>query len=151
MRKYVLNVNLFFVFLKLTHGIKLYPPGPPGQAPVNADPGTPVVAETYDECVFTDPTETFYNQLLRLSNLPEVHLNEDRAQDAMGVFSDEQDFQALLEAQKFLQSELVAIKERFHLVDREMTQVDEALKDIQDTSRARRATRVPASANKPKT
>ena len=76
-------------------------------------------------------------------------MNEESAQKALGVFSDEQDFQALLEAQKFLQSELVSVRERFKTVDAEMAEVDEALKEIQSKPRARKAsTRAPTTTGK---
>ena len=99
--------------------------------------------------MFTDLTESFYNQLLRLSDLTEVHLNEESAQKARGVFSDEQDFQALLEGQNFLQSWSQSGNGLFKTVDAEMAEVDEALKEIQSKPRARKAsTRAPATTGK---
>lgn len=122
----------------VTHGIKLYPPPPPNSPPgtvVPSDTETPVVAETYDEVVFTDPTEPLYQQLLTVSQLPPVHLKEPRVQNALASFSDNADFQALLEARKFLQTELGALQERFQVVESETTQMDQALRDMAEKSR----------------
>jgi hypothetical protein len=125
---------------------------PPGLAPTNvvppADADIPVVAETYDECVFTDPTEAFYQQLLRLSNLDPVPLKEPRVQAALGQFSDERDFQLLLEAQKFLQFELVTVRERLQLIDSEMSQIDDNLRQAQEKTRSKKTPRGISSSKK---
>ena len=110
-------------------------------APLSADVDTPVVAEAYDAVVFTDPTEVFYQQLLRVSSLPPVSLKEDRVQGALGKYSDEQNFQALLEAKKFLEKELTGVRERFQQVEGEMSQVDKALRVVQEKARTRKTQR----------
>jgi hypothetical protein len=103
----------------------LYPPNTaPHQAP--ADPNTPVVAETYDEVVFTDPTEPFYHQLLAVRDAPKKPDLYSHAKH-FGTFSDEPDMLVLLEAQKFLQSELPSAKERWTNVSKELDEVEDAL------------------------
>lgn len=87
------------------------------------------MAETYDEVVFTDPTETFYGQLMQLSSAPTVEYSQEAQ---FGKFSDTEDFHALLEAQKFLEQELASVKERLLNVDGELVQVDEGLREVQE-------------------
>lgn len=99
------------------------------------------MAETYESVAFTDPTEVFYQHLLRVSSLPAVFLKEERVQGALGKFSDEQDFQALLEAKKFLENEISGVRERFQQVETETSQVDKALRIMQEKARTRKAQR----------
>jgi hypothetical protein len=110
----------------VSHGIKLYPPG----TPANTIPETsaPVVAESYDEVVFTDPTEPFFAQMQRLivNPLPPVEYSQ---RDHFGKFSDHDLCTALIEAQKFLQGELGGVKQRLLTIDDEMLQVDNALRE----------------------
>jgi len=127
---------------QVAHGIKLYPPGAPANV-VPTDTESPVVAESYDEIVFTDPTESFYNHMQRLSSAPPISNYSQEAH--FGQFSDTEDFQALLEAQKFLQEELIVAKERLQLVDTDMQEVDEALREIQERKAGQQRTRPPPS------
>lgn len=121
---------LLFSQLEVTHGIKLYPPGTPANVvPTNKEP---VLEEHYDEVVFTDPTEGFYRQLMRISSVPSVTSNLEQVQAAFGQFTDEEVFQTLLESQKFLQTDLLAVKERLKLIMSETDEVDEALRQVQD-------------------
>lgn len=123
---------------QFSHAIKLYPPGTPANAlPNNTE--TPVVSETYDEVVFTDPAETFYVQLRRLASLPSVEYSQ---QAHFGRFSDTEDAQALLEAQKFLRTELAAARMKLDRLDREMVTVEESLREVHE----RRATKGRSSA-----
>lgn len=141
---YIYIFESLFRLLQFPHGIKLYPPPPPNSppgAPLSADVDTPVVAETYESITFTDPTELFYQQLLRVSSLSPVFLKEDRVQKALGIFSDESDFQALLEAKKFLENELSGVRERFQQVEGETSQVDKALRIMQEKARNRKSQR----------
>lgn len=136
---------LFFIFIqqyiKVSHGIKLYPPGAAGNI-VTADAEVPVVAESYDEVVFTDPTENFYRQLQRLATAPSITYSQ---QDHFTTFSDGDDFQALLEAQKFLQIELATVKERARIVEVELQQADQEQRSAQERSKTTTAaTAVPA-------
>jgi phosphate starvation-inducible protein PhoH len=84
-----------------------------------------VVAETYDEVVFTDPSESFYNQLLRISVIPKVESSQQ--EHLQKVFNDNDDFLALLEAQKLLQDEISKAKERFRVVSEELQAADQEL------------------------
>jgi hypothetical protein len=114
------------IWSQVSHGIKLYPPG----TPANTIPETsaPVVAESYDEVVFTDPTEPFFAQLqgLIVNPLPPI---EYSLRDHFGKFSDHDLCTALIEAQKFLQGELNGVKQRLLTIDDEMLQVDNALRE----------------------
>jgi hypothetical protein len=119
---------LSFSIDQVAQGIKLYPPGTPVNAiPTNTE--KPVVAETYDEVVFTDPTESFYGQLMQLSSATKLEYSQ---QDHFEQFVDNDDLQALLEAQKFLKQELVTVKERLLTVDVELQQVGEGLREVQE-------------------
>jgi hypothetical protein len=126
----------------VSHGIKLYPPGAAGNI-VTADVEVPVVAESYDEVVFTDPTEQFYRQLQRLTTAPSVTYSQ---QDHFTTFSDGDDFQALLEAQKFLQYELTTVKERARMVELELQQADQEQRAAQEHSKATSGTTTKATA-----
>jgi hypothetical protein len=53
-------------------------------------------------------------------------------QDHFEQFVDTDDFQTLLEAQKFLKQEMVTVKERLLTVDVELTQVGEGLREVQE-------------------
>lgn len=146
---------LLYPIFQLPHGIKLYPAvspnAPSGAPPPVSDTDTPVVSETYDEVVFSDPTEVFYKQLLQVSELPVVHLKEDRVQGALKPYSDEQQFLALLEAKKFLERELVTVKSRFQLVESESKLVDAAIREVQERNKTRKAQRGTAASKKQKT
>lgn len=124
--------------MQVTHGIKLYPPGSTNQSPPTMEP---VVAETYDEAVFTDPNEAFYHQLQHLSILPKVRSNDEQVQGCFLKYSDNDDFQKLVEAQRFLENELSSVKERMKLATEEVEQVDVALRDVQEARKAASAAR----------
>jgi hypothetical protein len=103
------------------------------------------VFETYDEVVFTDPTETFYSLLLRYASLPSVEYSQ---QAHFQQFSDTEDAQALLEAQKFLQSELAATKERLGTLDHDLVHVEESIRAIHE-KRANKARAAAAASSSP--
>lgn len=96
----------------------------------------PVVAETYDEAVFTDPNEVFYQQLQSVSMLPKIASNDAQVQECFLTYSDNDDFQKLVEAQRFLEKELSSVKERMKLVTEEVEQVDGALREVQEQKKA---------------
>jgi hypothetical protein len=112
---------------KISQPVKLYPPGQPVHIPQDTE--TPVVTEIYDEVVFTNPTETFFQQLNSIRSVPTVTYSQ---QAHFPKYSDTEDMKALLEAQKFLKNELELAKERFMLVDEELAKVDEALRQQLD-------------------
>ena len=108
----------------MTHPIKLYPPGTPiNTIPESADP---VVSESYDEVVFTDPTESFFSLLQRLAVVPTAEYSQ---REHFPVYSDHDLCTALLEGQKYLQHELEEIKTRLLNVETETQQVDAALRE----------------------
>ena len=96
----------------------------------------PVVAETYDEVVFTDPNEPFFHQLMRISIVPRIHSNYPEVQNCLSQFSDSDDLMKLVEAQRFLERELSSVKERMKLVTEDMEQVDVALREVQEAKNA---------------
>ena len=94
-----------------------------------SDDAPPVVAENYDEVVFTDPNETFFQQLMRISVVPKIEYSQ---QDYLQkVFSDNEDFLVLMEAQKVLQEELAKAKAQFRVVSEELQSVDQAVATAQ--------------------
>lgn len=155
----------------VNHTIKLYPQGAPqasgsaNNALVQQSTEKPVVAETYDEVVFTNPTESFFRSLTEITAVPPSAATEETASFAISanagnkankggdkpsrsaatsttaktpmssswrdhlttVYSDQEDFLALIAAQKFLQDELAGIKQRFQMVNDEITAVDQKL------------------------
>jgi hypothetical protein len=100
--------------------------------------------------LFTDPTEEFYRQLQRVSVLPKIEYSQQA--HIMKEFTDQDDFLALLEAQKFLQSEIAAVKERFSQVTGDLTLAEARLQQAHETKKAKLPSRKsrPAS-KKPKT
>mmetsp|Transcript_23645 Transcript_23645/g.36511 ORF Transcript_23645/g.36511 Transcript_23645/m.36511 type:complete len:315 (+) Transcript_23645:233-1177(+) len=123
----------------LTHGIKLYPPGATNITPTTSK--EPVIAENYDEVVFTNPAENFYKQLMRTSVAPKVQSAEPTVQAAFKSYADEDDFQKLIEAQKFLEKELTAVKERMIFATTSLVKVEEALREIQEAKKASSSSR----------
>ena len=136
------NYTFFFLQFQITHTIRLYPIPPDPNAPSTTnttssagkdDPHAPVVAETYDEVVFTNPTETFFEQLRQVPLAPSVEYSHA---EHLGQFSDAADFLALVEAQKFIAQELDALKERMDVVNGEMEETDIELRDAQEKAKA---------------
>jgi hypothetical protein len=121
----------------LTHGIKLYPPGAAATVVAGSTASTtePVVAEDYDEIVFTDPNRAFADALHSISSLPTIE-SQYSQKDHFLVFSDADDAKILLEAQQFVQDQLASVKQRMQHVDAEMKEVDAALIELDRSSRA---------------
>lgn len=139
---------LFLVFLlypdsngvfddeQVAHGIKLYPPGSSG-ATVPSNTETPVVAETYDEVVFTNPNKSFFSTLQALRNLPTIE--SDYSQHKyFQRFSDTEAVHALLEAQRVLTKQIAAAKGRLQHVDTEMAEADAILLELERRKAASR-------------
>lgn len=96
---------------------------------MQTDTETPVVSEKYDEVVFTNPKETFFQQLQSVGRAPPVKYSQE---DHFLQYSDTKEMKLLLEAHAFLQSELAVAKERLLQVDGDLAQVDEALRNQQE-------------------
>jgi len=140
--------------LVLMHLIKLYPPitananapssgtgvGDGGSTASDKKEGQPVIHEFYDEVIFTDPTESFHNQLLSGSlstvDIPKVKSNELAVQESFKSYSDEEDFKILLEAQKFLENELASVKDRILRADCNKNELDIALMEVSAKAKA---------------
>lgn len=134
---------------KITHGIKLHPPGAPTTISAAADTTTPVVSEVYDEVVFTDPNENFFQQLQDVRNVLSIE-TEYSQHKHFTQFSDTNDTLALLEAQNFVQRQLSEAKERLKLVDDDLEQVENNLivaREQQQQQRAAAAAAAVAPAN----
>ncbi|KAL7544612.1 hypothetical protein ACHAWF_007989 [Thalassiosira exigua] len=112
----------------LTHGIRLYPNKAPATA---ADPSAymnttvPVVAEKYDEVVFTNPKAEFHRSLVgaRKKKLPYPLSNEPSVADHFRTYGDEEDVRTMLAAKQFLEGELRGAKDRLARVDKELEAV----------------------------
>jgi phage antirepressor YoqD-like protein len=126
------NQSSFFLVPQMNHGLKLYPPGSTNMQPTKE----PVVAEVYDEAVFTDPKEFFFQSLMQVADLPKVQFADPAIQACFQSFSDEDDFQRLLEAQKFLTKELNQVKARMKSATMEMEQVDNELSQVHEAKKA---------------
>lgn len=140
--EYHFSHTFFFwicLILQLNHGIKLYPPGVPQVAPTSTK--EPVLAEHYDEVVFTDPNETFYRQLMQTSLAPKIQSGEANVQKSFGVYSDADDFHKLVEAQNFLSKELQTVKERMRIAPEELQQVEDGLREVQEAKKASSSSR----------
>lgn len=109
----------------LNHGIKLYPPGTPANTlPTNTE--KPVVAESYDEVVFTNPNESFFRALQTVREAPLIG-SQYSQHEHFGTFTDTDNMHALLEAQKFLQTQLRTIRERLKLVQQDSVRMEEQI------------------------
>mmetsp|Transcript_25071 Transcript_25071/g.35737 ORF Transcript_25071/g.35737 Transcript_25071/m.35737 type:complete len:131 (+) Transcript_25071:74-466(+) len=95
----------------------------------------PVVAESYDEVVFTDPKESFYEQLRSLSEATPIPSSDATVQACFGKFNDEDDFLRLLEAQKFLEREVMLVKERIRVASDEMEGIDDTLRELAEAKK----------------
>jgi YEATS domain-containing protein 4 len=124
--------------LVLTTPLKLYPSAASDNKHSSLKDGEPVIHETYDEVVFTDPTEIFYKQLIlghgggSLNDsypltFPKVYFHEASVQERLPLYSDEDDVKALLEAQKFLSTELSSVKDRILKAKQAKAELDQAL------------------------
>eukprot|EP00934_Nitzschia_sp_Nitz4_P005114 Nitzschia sp. Nitz4//scaffold21_size171442//78450//79621//NITZ4_002164-RA/size171442-augustus-gene-0.183-mRNA-1//1//CDS//3329542420//5104//frame0 len=118
----------------MNHGIKLYPPGAaPNTMPIidpnSTTPPEPVVAEVYDEVVFTDPSEHFFRQLINVSNAPRIESSQHKYLTQR--YDDQADSALLVAAAQFLKEELVKAKQRFLLVNQEFESVSRALEEAQ--------------------
>ena len=149
----------------LNHTIKLYPQGTPAPNNSNAllqqSTEKPVLAEMYDEVVFTDPTESFFKSLTQITAVPvesegvddksSKQEEDDRTspwkKHLNVVYSDQEDFLALIGAQKFLQDELSKVKQRFQLVNDDITTVDQKLLLVQQQKQREAAAAAISGAN----
>ena len=118
----------------------------PNAVPTTENTTEPVVAETYDEVVFTDPSESFFRQLQRISVVPPVESSQRAHQQE---FSDADDFLALIEAQKFLQTEIATVKERFQQVTQDLSQVEADLAKATTEGKTNKPSASSSSSTKP--
>lgn len=116
----------------LTHGIRLYPQRMP---PTSADPTAymnttvPVVAERYDEVVFTNPKSDFHQNLINENSelLSYPLSNETNVARYFRTYGDEDDIKMMLAAKTYLEGELCNVKERLLRVDVELDDVKRTL------------------------
>ena len=73
--------------------------------------------------------------------MPKVKSNDAQVQECCLTYSDNDDFQKLVEAQRFLDKELSSVKERMALVTQETEQVEGALREVQEAKKAATAAR----------
>lgn len=96
--------------IDLLHSIKLYHPSP--QPPLNVK--KPVMAEVYDEIVFTDPNEDFYRNLLQYTKARKV---PTAMSEFYTVFDAESDVQQLTFVQDHILKEIDVAKARLLQLD----------------------------------
>jgi hypothetical protein len=130
---------------QVTHGIKLHPPRTSTSNTIANDTQVPVVSEIYDEVVFTDPKESFFQQLIEVRKVPSVE-SEYSHHEHFTLFSDTDDVHALLEAQKFLQQQLLEAKQRLKALDDALEQVDAELEATHEDQQAQRGSSTSAAA-----
>jgi hypothetical protein len=130
---------------QVTHGIKLHPPRTSTSNAISNDTQVPVVSEIYDEVVFTDPNESFFQQLIEVRKVPSIE-SEYSHHEHFTQFSDTDDVHALLEAQKFLQQQLLEAKQRLKAVDDALEQVDGELEAVHDEQQSQRGSSTSAAA-----
>jgi len=82
-----------------------------------------VVAEKYDEIVFTNPREDFHQCLLNGHKNAYPLSNEQSVLQHYRTYGDEGDVKALLAAKQFLEGELRNVKDRLLRVDSELDEV----------------------------
>jgi K+/H+ antiporter YhaU regulatory subunit KhtT len=70
-----------------------------------------------------------------------VKSNDTQVQECFLKYSDNDDFQKLVEAQHFLEKELSSVKERMSLVTQETEHVEGALREVQEAKKAATAAR----------
>lgn len=94
------------------------------------------MAEIYDEVVFTDPNESFFQQLRAVREAPSVEARYSQSQHFTKLFSDTVDVHALLEAQKLLQQLLRDAKVRLKSVEEDQVEVEGDLVTALEQQRA---------------
>lgn len=138
--------------ISIVHGIKLYPPGLPPQIvtaaasnnnaattpalPLPAPTNEPVISEFYDEIVFTDPTEVFYQQLKRADVMPKLAVTNTHCAEYWKRPSDDHDVKVLAAAQNFLDQELLAVKERILKAEEDKIQLEEQIRTVSAQAQA---------------
>jgi len=89
-----------------------------------------VVAEKYDEVVFTNPKTEFHKSLVdgnKKSKPPFPLSNEQSVLEHFRTYGDEEDIKTMLAAKKFLEGELRNVKDRLLNVDAELNVVKQSL------------------------
>jgi len=132
----------------LTHGIKLYPPGLPSQITAQnvssqLQSDEPVLAERYDEVVFTDPSHHYFQQLQRMQQIPTLTQEHSYNSNCLphfrkSNFSDDVLVERLLTAHKFLEEEVRNIKDRILKADEEKLTLEKEI--VEATTQAQAAT-----------
>lgn len=100
-----------------------------------------MVAEKYDEVVFTNPKAEFHRSLLeggkkKEGTLPYPISNEKSVAEHFRTYGDEGDVKAMLAAKRFLEGELRDVKDRLARVDGELDEVRSALADARRRQQA---------------
>jgi len=122
----------------------------------------PIIYETYDEVIFTDPVETFYNQLMFLGTtiaagsnssstnshvgFPKIYSKDPQVQEKFPFYSDEEDVKILLEAQKFISMELSSVKDRIIKAKQAQEELDVALVTASELKKGTASTGGPINA-----
>lgn len=89
-----------------------------------------VVAEKYDEVVFTNPKYEFHKALLdghKKKKLSYPLSKEQSVMDHFRTYGDEEDVKTMLSAKQFLEGELKNVKDRLLRVDAELEEVKHSL------------------------
>ena len=101
-----------------------------------------MVAEKYDEVVFTNPKADFHQSLLdghKKKQQPYPQSNEKSVSDHFRTYGDEDEIQTMLSAKKFLEGELRNVKDRLLRADVELEEVKHdlaSMKEMEATSAA---------------
>lgn len=93
-----------------------------------------MVAEKYDEVVFTNPKVDFHKSLMqnKAKKLPYPLSNEQSVLEHFRTYGDEEDVKTMLAAKKFLENELRNVKDRLIRVDAELDEVKHSLAVTKD-------------------
>ena len=119
--EFEINVKVFFHdsqerSVELRHFLKLRPDHDLASQPGFNQTITPVVKETYEQIIFQNPHEWFYEKLIRP---PNGHLPPSPLEPFFGTFEDEQEFEELTEIHHFLRRQIAMQSEALMLADNE--------------------------------
>eukprot|EP01098_Paradermamoeba_levis_P000766 TRINITY_DN10895_c0_g1_i1.p1 TRINITY_DN10895_c0_g1~~TRINITY_DN10895_c0_g1_i1.p1 ORF type:complete len:227 (-),score=63.56 TRINITY_DN10895_c0_g1_i1:20-673(-) len=120
-----INIRIYFDAqekpLEFFHPLKLYP-----QEGSNPSTKKPVVSESYDEMIFTDPSEAFYKKLISAPRpLPPNPLAEHYTK-----FNEAADLKKITDADAKIKAEIKKFKEKFELLDAEAKSVQKEIDEF---------------------
>ena len=107
----------------VTHAIRLYPAG---STTGQNNSMEPVISEVYDEVVFNNVEEKFYERLVGGKGDSDTTKLQNELSEHWPTISDKADIGNIVRAQQFIDKEIAAVQDRILRSDCELSQVEQA-------------------------